>query len=391
MMKSPVDKTAWEIVKFGSMIDSVTNRVDNPSEAGVDRYVGLEHLDPGSMTVKRWGTPDQVEATKLLFESGDVIFGRRRAYQKKVSMADFSGICSAHALVLRGKPDLIDPLFLPVFLSSDYFLNRAIKISVGSLSPTVNWKNLEVQKFKFPPIEQQKSIASLFWKIETAIDNLKIMRLKAHEALQAFRHVKYSTSSLVPLSARSIVERGVSWSAKQQVTDGTGVPVVGIPNVREGFLDLQDPTYISGVSEKVVKASQLSDLSILMVGSNGNPERIGNVALCDKSTEGFLPASFLIHIQGLDIIKAKFLFEMLMSRDIQSQITNIVEGSTGLKNLAITWVRDLPVPGDSNQDASIFLSEVELFKKVVVKIDEEILMARQLRESILEELFGGEK
>jgi type I restriction enzyme S subunit len=81
-------------------------------------------------------------------------------------MADFSGICSAHALVLRGKPGLINPLFLPVFLSSDTFLDRAIKISVGSLSPTVNWKTLATQEFLLPPIEEQAKIANLFWKVE---------------------------------------------------------------------------------------------------------------------------------------------------------------------------------------------------------------------------------
>src|SRR5258708_28871578 len=108
----------WMRVKFGDIISSVTDRVDDPVTAGVDRYVGLEHLDPGRMTINRWGSPSDVEATKLRFKPGDVVFGRRRAYQKKVARADFAGICSAHAMVLRVKPTLVDPDFLPVFLSS---------------------------------------------------------------------------------------------------------------------------------------------------------------------------------------------------------------------------------------------------------------------------------
>ena len=170
-----LDKSTWKKVKFGSVIESITKRIDNPSAAGVERYVGLEHLDPGSMTITRWGIPEQVEATKLLFSKGDVIFGRRRAYQKKVSIADFDGICSAHALVLRAKSGLIDPRFLPVFLSSDYFLDRAVKISVGSLSPTVNWKTLANQEFFLPPIDVQSKIADLFWKIEDHKTKLKQM------------------------------------------------------------------------------------------------------------------------------------------------------------------------------------------------------------------------
>lgn len=165
-MNLGVDKSTWRRVVFGDVIDSITDRVDNPSAAGVNRYVGLEHLDPGIMTVRRWDSPDKVQAQKLRFRSGDVIFGRRRAYQKKVALAEFEGICSAHALVLRARPDLIDPTFLPVFLSSDYFLDRAIEISVGSLSPTVNWRDLKSQEFTLPPLDEQKRIADLLWAIE---------------------------------------------------------------------------------------------------------------------------------------------------------------------------------------------------------------------------------
>ena len=48
-----------------------------------------------------------VEATKLMFKKGDIIFGRRRAYQRKLGVAEFDGICSAHAMVLRAKPDVV--------------------------------------------------------------------------------------------------------------------------------------------------------------------------------------------------------------------------------------------------------------------------------------------
>lgn len=151
----------WNRVKFGSIAASITERVDDPSASGVDRYVGLEHLDPDSTTIQRWGSPSDVEATKLRFYPGDVIYGRRRAYQRKLGVADFDGICSAHALVLRARPDVCLPEFLPYFLQSDAFHQRALDISVGSLSPTINWKTLTVQEFTLPPIDEQRSMVSL--------------------------------------------------------------------------------------------------------------------------------------------------------------------------------------------------------------------------------------
>jgi type I restriction enzyme S subunit len=114
-------KPGWKVWRFDQMATNVNVRIDNPSESGMEHYVGLEHLDADSLKIRRWGTPDDVEATKLMFKKGDIIFGRRRAYQRKLGVAEFDGICSAHAMVLRAKPEVVLPEFLPFFMQSDLF------------------------------------------------------------------------------------------------------------------------------------------------------------------------------------------------------------------------------------------------------------------------------
>ena len=127
-------KPGWSRWRFDQMAMSVNDRVDDPSQAGVEHYVGLEHLDSESLKIRRWGSPDDVSATKLLFQPGDIIFGRRRAYQRKLGVAEFHGIASAHSLVLRAKRGVVLPEFLPFFMQSDLFMELAQRISVGSLS-----------------------------------------------------------------------------------------------------------------------------------------------------------------------------------------------------------------------------------------------------------------
>lgn len=168
----------WTRVKFGDIAASIAERVDDPSAAGVDRYVGLEHLDPDSVAIRRWGSPSDVESTKLRFYPGDVIYGRRRAYQRKQGVADFEGICSAHALVLRAKPAVCLPEFLPYFLQSDAFHQRALDISVGSLSPTINWRTLAVQEFALPPIEEQQQIVDLVGAVDRVAEGLRAVDIK---------------------------------------------------------------------------------------------------------------------------------------------------------------------------------------------------------------------
>ena len=132
-----------------------------PTEADKDTYLGLEHLDSGCLTVSRFGSDVAPIGEKLIMKKGDVLFGKRRAYQKKVAIAPFDGIFSAHGMVLRTKSNVIDPDFFPLFISSDYFLDAAIKISVGSLSPTINWRDLKDLEFALPDLKEQNRLAGV--------------------------------------------------------------------------------------------------------------------------------------------------------------------------------------------------------------------------------------
>ena len=134
-----------------------------PTEEDKDTYIGLEHLDSDCLYVTRWGADAAPTGEKLLMKKGDVLFGKRRAYQRKVGIAPFDGIFSAHGMVLRPNEEIIDKKFFPFFISSDQFMERAVRISVGGLSPTINWKDLRIQEFDLPPIDEQRILADKLW------------------------------------------------------------------------------------------------------------------------------------------------------------------------------------------------------------------------------------
>lgn len=141
-----------------------------PVEEDRFTYLGLEHLDPGTLKVTRFGSEVAPIGEKLVMHKGDVLFGKRRAYQKKVAIAPFDGIFSAHGMVLRPKEDVIDKDFFPLFISSDYFLDAAIKISVGSLSPTINWRDLKLLEFELPDMDAQRKLAEILWSINDTME-----------------------------------------------------------------------------------------------------------------------------------------------------------------------------------------------------------------------------
>lgn len=165
-----LDKSDWKTYRFDEIAQNISERVD-PNNTDLEVYIGLEHIDSESLHIKRHGTPDDVNGIKLKFYKDDIIFGRRRAYQRKAGIATCDGFCSAHALVLRANPDVIDPALFPFFMHSDLFMNRAVDISVGSLSPTINWGTLKHQTFLIPPKEKQSQLAELFWQADNVLQS----------------------------------------------------------------------------------------------------------------------------------------------------------------------------------------------------------------------------
>lgn len=155
-----LDKSNWPSFKFEEIAEKISITV-KPEEADVDIYVGLEHIDGNDIHIHRKGAPTDVKGGKLRCYPGDVIFGKRRAYLRKAAIVDFDGICSAHAFVLRANPEVIDPVIFPFFLHSDQFMHRMVNISVGGLSPTINWGDLKHQEFKVPPIDMQTRFSEI--------------------------------------------------------------------------------------------------------------------------------------------------------------------------------------------------------------------------------------
>jgi type I restriction enzyme S subunit len=148
--------------KFEDLIFNITEK-KKPVEEDKYNYIGLEHLESGNLFISKWGSDTAPEGEKIVMKKGDVLFGKRRAYQKKVAISPIDGIFSAHGMVLRPKEDVICKEFLPFFISSEAFLNEAIRISVGGLSPTVNWKDIKELEFDLPPLAEQKVLAEKLW------------------------------------------------------------------------------------------------------------------------------------------------------------------------------------------------------------------------------------
>lgn len=182
-------KTSWSKVKFGDVVRLSKARSSDPIADGYDRYVGLEHIEPEDLRIRRWGNVADGVTFTSVFKPGQVLFGKRRAYQRKVAVADFAGVCSGDIYVLESKdPKKLLPELLPFICQTEAFFQYAVGTSAGSLSPRTNWTSLADFEFALPPLEEQRIITELLG----ALESLRLNTFDAFEKAWELRLSMYS-------------------------------------------------------------------------------------------------------------------------------------------------------------------------------------------------------
>ncbi|WP_084623888.1 restriction endonuclease subunit S [Oceanospirillum beijerinckii] len=177
--------TDKQTVKFGDICREVKLTTKDPIADGYERYIGLEHLDSGSLKIKRWGliAEDKPSFTRV-FKKGQILFGKRRPYLKKAAIAEFDGICSGDIIVLEPRDSLVVPKILPFIIQSDGFWEHAVNTSSGSLSPRTKYKELAKLDLCLPGEKKLNVFSDLFIKCQELLDTNDSMVI-SHSRLRA--------------------------------------------------------------------------------------------------------------------------------------------------------------------------------------------------------------
>lgn len=160
-------KDKWENVKIGDVISELRDASSNPIKEGYEKYIGFEHIEPENLDLRQFGYLSDGITFKKTFKKNDILFGKIRAYLKKVAIAPMDGICSGDILVLRSNnSNKLSQELLPYFLTTESFLKRAVDSSIGTTLPRTKWQHLSKHEIPLPPLEEQKQITALFQSIE---------------------------------------------------------------------------------------------------------------------------------------------------------------------------------------------------------------------------------
>lgn len=165
-----LQSNSWKRVSVGEVVNELRVTTDSPLENGIEYYIGFEHIESENLQVKQFGNiGDGINFNKT-FRKGDVLFGKIRAYLKKVVVAPFDGLCSGDILVLRTKDEnILSQKLLPYAITTDGFYKLAIDSSIGTTMPRTKWQYISKHVFPLPPLDDQERLVGLFQNIEQSI------------------------------------------------------------------------------------------------------------------------------------------------------------------------------------------------------------------------------
>jgi len=175
----------WEVARFGELISSrKSNRTVNAISEN-DKYIGLEHIDKGSLSLLKFGSGLDVSSNKSGFLKGDILFGKLRPYFKKVGIAPFDGICSTDILVITPK-HARDFGYVLMTIFSDRFIDYATTVSGGTRMPRVNWS--DIQDYKIV-IQKSRDLSTKFTEVVNLFVEQIFANINEYQILTSMRDV----------------------------------------------------------------------------------------------------------------------------------------------------------------------------------------------------------
>jgi type I restriction enzyme S subunit len=386
--KNNAIKTSWRRVKFGDVVRQCKEKVD-PETSGLERYIAGDHMDSDDLRLRRWGEIGSGylgPAFHMRFKPGQVLYGSRRTYLRKVAVADFEGICANTTFVLEPKnaKDLISE-FLPFLMQTETFNAFSVKNSKGSVNPYINFSDLARFDFVLPPIDEQVRIVDLFQAIERTRESHREIRGWTDKLVRSLlSDVLNREWPVVNLgSVAHETQYGLSINASSEGQ----YPMLRMMNIEDGLCVENDIKYVD-LNDKDFKAYRLVHGDVLFNRTNSY-ELVGRTGVYELDGDHVF-ASYLVRIKtNPEKLEPKFLAMYLNSdfgrRQVLAYATRAVsQANVNASNLL--RVR-LPLPPLDVQQQ--LLDEIAQAKSAARAATVRRSYADEMKRQLLAEIAGG--
>ncbi len=200
---------------------------------------------------------------------------------------------------------------------------------------------------------------------------------------------------------------GWTWASLEQIArsssygtsakcspDNSGPPVLRIPNIAGGRIDLTDLKF-AGTDEAIESGDELAPGDLLIIRTNGSKNLIGRSAVVrDKLNRTTSYASYLIRFR---LFGSRTLFDWVGTiwdvSFLRAWIEQRAATSAGQHNISMSVLSTMPIPLPPLAEQTRIVAEVERRLSVVEELEAvvsaNLQRATRLRQAILQKAFSG--
>lgn len=362
---------------------NITNNRVKPFE-GTKRYLATgdlsgDQVDDSIVSVDYQNKPSRAD---LLVHKGNVIVARMQATNKVLLIDERTDdlIVSTGFLTLAPK-DSFNEKYLSHYFRSPVFQRDKDKFCSGATQKAINngsFGKLQVPKYS---LTDQEAIAD-------KLDEAEILRQKRKEQLALLDDYLKSVfldmfgdpivnEKKLPQISLGEVSADIKYGTNMKCLDrkkDKSVPVLRIPNIQEGGIDLTDLKYAEPDHTEFNKLL-LRKKDLLFVRTNGNPDYIGRCAVFHLNDD-YINASYLIRVrlkEKADLLSS-FICYVVSLPSYRSKITKESRTTAGNYNINTQGLKNLKIlkPSIDSQNKFLTLAEKaeETKQKMRVSLDE---------------------
>ncbi|MBP1468992.1 restriction endonuclease subunit S [Candidatus Chloroploca sp. M-50] len=266
-----------------------------------------------------------------------------------------------------------------------------------------NFKSIELN---LPPLAEQRAIAAALRAAQAAVQarrrTIELERERKAALMQALftRGTRGEPTKLTEIGevpqGWEVVQLGSHCeflqygTSKFCDTDATGIPVLRIPNVIAGRVDISDLKYVK-LPKKEADGLRLAVGDLIFVRTNGNREYTGRCAMFRGEPSEALFASYLIRAR----VKTEFFIPEFVQRYtmtapgrsfLSGRSSNAADGKYNINTQTIRGVM-IPLPPLAEQRE--IAEALRACDAVIAALEQEAALHEELFRALLEELMTG--
>lgn len=435
----------WQEVKLGLLLKESKIVADNPNSAN-RLTVRLNMLG----VEKRPKKNDKAGSTKYYVrKAGQFIYGKQNLHKGAFGIIpkELDGFESSSDIPSFDVDEICCPEWIYYYFKNGNFYEKLEKIAKGIGSKRIQPSQLYELEIHLPPKEEQELIIkkiqnvedkhlkllsviryqeSLILKLRQSILNYAISGNLSKKWREKYLLAQSKNQSLDMSEAAVFVDSKIagnpnlpvskvdhkikipsSWKwikLKHLIEDvrygtskkceyGTGnTPVLRIPNIKDGSLDLSD-LKSTDLSEREASELSLKEHDLLIIRSNGSESILGRSAVVMDVNQTLSFAGYLIRVRPISgVLYSHYLQIVLESQYIRDQIETPLRNASGVKNINSKTVKNFQIP------LTEYIEQVEIVNnannlksiidKFIVTIERTKKYANELLQAALENFLG---